>query len=372
MSTSVSSRSEPWVVYGTDCSYYTGKLEAYFRAKGIAYRLEPFNEENMRRCARYTGVIQIPQVERPDRSWLVDTTRIIDHLEREQPEPAMQPSSAALGFISLLLEDFADEWLWRPAMHYRWSFARNAKLMSDWLAEHAAERRGPQWMKRLYWTQRQYRTFVAGDGVTPATRAAVEASYLDTLDALEPIVARRPYLLGERPTRADFGFFGPMFRHFSCDPVPGRIMRTRAPAVNEWVARLWNASPRRFAGTAMPETIPGDLGALLCSIREIYLPYLRANAEAFARGDRRVSYPVQGVTFEEPTKPYRVWCRDRLHRAFTALPADDRAAVEAALGSTAAAAELAQPSPSPVDEIIGPLPIVAGPGGKPADSWWRR
>lgn len=52
----------PLVLYGSTASYYTGKLEAYLRAKGIPYRLEPFSESNMRRCARHTGVVQIRRV----------------------------------------------------------------------------------------------------------------------------------------------------------------------------------------------------------------------------------------------------------------------------------------------------------------------
>ena len=65
----------PLLVYGTDCSYYTGKLETYLRAKGIGYRLVPFDEQNMQRAARHTGVVQVPQVECPDGSWLVDSSR---------------------------------------------------------------------------------------------------------------------------------------------------------------------------------------------------------------------------------------------------------------------------------------------------------
>ena len=29
--------------------------------------------------------------------------------------------------MSRLLEDYADEWLWRPAMHYRWSYEADAR-----------------------------------------------------------------------------------------------------------------------------------------------------------------------------------------------------------------------------------------------------
>src|SRR5262249_36658531 len=103
----------PLVVYGTTASYYTGKLEAYLRAKGIDYRLEPLSAASMRRCARHTGIVQVPQVECPDGSWLVDTTLIIEYFERARPEPAVTPRAPAVAFVSRLVEDYADEWLWR-------------------------------------------------------------------------------------------------------------------------------------------------------------------------------------------------------------------------------------------------------------------
>jgi glutathione S-transferase len=325
----------------------------------------------MRRCARHTGVLQVPQLECPDGSWLVDTTLILEHLERVRPEPALSPRVPSLRFVSLLLEDFADEWLWRPAMHYRWSFPENARLMSAWLAEHTAERRAPQWLKRWYWRRRQHGSFVAGDGVSAATRGAVEAAYLDTLAALEPILAGRPYLLGARPVQADFGCFGPLFRHFASDPVPARILRARAPAVHEWVARMWNVRPERIANAPLPEVIPADLGALLGLVARDYVPYLDANAAAYARLETRVRYAAGGVTFDEPVKPYRVWCRDRLHSELVALDASERSALERALGARAVA-RLAAPSPRPAEDVLGALPIVPGAPRTVVDSWWRR
>jgi glutathione S-transferase len=361
----------PLVLYGSTASYYTGKLEAYFRAKGIPYRLEPFSERNMRRAARHTGVVQIPQVECPDGSWLVDTTPIIAYFERGRPEPTITPRDPATAFLAALLEDYADEWLWRPAMHYRWSFPETARLMSGWLAEHAADRRGPEWLKRAYWRWRQYRTFVAGDGVTPATRAAVEGGYLDTLAALEAVFARRPFVLGLRPTAADFGFMGPLFRHAFCDPAPARIMRERAPGVQEWVARMWNLRPDHVAAMPLPASCPDDLGALADAVAGVYLPYLDANAAAYAAGQAHVEYDVWGVVFREPVKPYRVWCRDRLHARFVALDAGAWGAIEAVLGSDAVGRLRAQ-SPKPAEDLIGPLPLRGGARARPVDSWWRR
>jgi glutathione S-transferase len=361
----------PLVVYGTDASYYTGKLEAYLRAKGIPYRLEPFSASNMRRCALHTGVVQIPQVECPDGSWLVDSTLIMEYFERVLPEPALTPRDPALAFIAWLLEDYADEWLWRPAMHYRWSFPDTARLMSAWLAEHLAERRLPMFLKRRFWRSRQYRTFVRGDGVDDDTRAAVEGFYLETLALLEPVFTRRPYLLGERPCEADFGFFGPLFRHFFSDPAPARIMRERAPAVQEWVARIWNLRPERFETMPLLGRCPEDLGALLSVVAGVYLPYLEANAAAYAKGEKLVRHQVRGTTFVEPVKPYRVWCRDRLQGLIAGLEDAARADVQRALGSSDAIARLATPSPRPAEPVITTLPLTARPAARPVDSWWR-
>jgi len=270
-----------------------------------------------------------------------------------------------------LLEDYADEWLWRPAMHYRWSYPATAQLMSAWLAEHLAERRTPQWLKRWYWRRRQYTTFVAGDGVTSATRSVIEASYLETLASLESIFAVRPFILGERPTEADFGFVAPLFRHFSCDPAPARIMREKAPGVYEWVARMWNLRPDRIATQPLPDTLPDNLGALMEAIAKDYLPYLHANAVAYAKGEKNVTHRVRAVAVTEPVKPYRVWCRDRLHKELCELDDHSRAEIERALGSHDALELLLTPSPKAAPDLVGSLPIVSAPKSREVDSWWR-
>ncbi len=109
---------ELFKIIGGQESYFTGKIEAYFRAKGLAYENIPFTFETILEAASLTGFIQIPQVSTPANDWLIDTTLVIDHLEREHPEPQLSPVDPAAKFIALLLEDYADEWMWRPAMHY--------------------------------------------------------------------------------------------------------------------------------------------------------------------------------------------------------------------------------------------------------------
>ena len=355
-------------------SPYSRKMRAVLR-----YRHIPFQwllRENGARDLPPVPVALIPVLVIPGEngaapSAMVDSTFQIRRLEQMYAGRSVIPSDPAIAFLDELIEDYADEWLWRPAMHYRWSYPTTAALMSAWLAEHVTEQRAPQWAKRLYWRRRQHGTFVKGDGVTPATRVAVEAAYLDTLATLEPVFASHPFVLGERPTAADFGFMAPLFRHFFSDPAPARIMRERAPGVHEWVARMWNLRPERVEAMPRPERIPDDLGRLFATIAEVYLPYLDANAAAYAKGAKVVTYDVRGTAITEPVKPYRVWCRDRLRAELLRLDDAARAGVERALGA-GAAAHLAQPSPKPVENLVPELPLTAPPQKKPVDSWWRR
>ena len=129
--------------------------------------------------------------------------------------------------------------------------------------------------------------------------------------------------------------------------------------------------PERFAAQPLPERVPDDLGAIFTAIARTYLPYLEANAAAYARGAKRVRYGVQGTTFEEPTKLYRVWCRDRLQRELAALGAEARAAVERAFGASDALERLATPSPRPAENVIAALPLVGRARSRAVDSWWR-
>ena len=359
-------------VIGGQESYFTGKLEAYLRAKGILYQNIPFTIEGVQEAAAHTGVFQIPQVACPDGSWLVDTTMIIDYLDRLHPEPRTSPVDPATNFIALLLEDYADEWLWRPAMHYRWSFKNSSELLSSWLSEHSPETDISLEEKKATWIARQRSIFVDGDGVTTETRGAVESSYHGALSALEDILETRDFILGDRPTQADFGFMGPMFRHFFCDPDPARLMRDNAAGVHEWVSRMWNMKPQRFSSAAQIDEIAIDLGPLLEPVGTVYLPYLAANQDAVIAGEEVVSYEALAVAWTEPAKPYRLWCLDQLRRAYKALDDAARAQVGDALGANAETILSAAPT-GKFDKLVGPLPIAATGSGRPAlDSWWRQ
>ncbi|XOV89751.1 MAG: glutathione S-transferase family protein [Pseudomonadota bacterium] len=313
-------KDAPLRLYGAKISYYTGKMEAYLRYKEIPFEFVTLNREGFRFLLKNTGTSQMPAIELPDGRVMTDTTPMIAWLEREFPEPVVIPSDPVVAFFSRLIEDYAEEWLWRPAMHYRWSYRKDRlhlgrKIVDEVMTDIAA----PGFIKRAMIRYRQHTFYVKRDGVSKETWDHVESIYLKTLDRLEAIFAVRPYLLGERPSLADFGFFASMFRHFSQDPTASDIMRDRAPGVYEWQARLWNARASRVNGP-LPDRVPADWSPFLDDIGAAYLPFLNANAIAWQKRQERFDIDIEGVPYRQvPTSQYRVWCLEELRRHFNEL-----------------------------------------------------
>lgn len=318
------------IVYGSRISYYTGKLEAYLRYKNIAYTPLPMPYGDAEMLKEKVGAIQMPIVD-DDGVWMSDTTPIIMHLESEHPDNPVLPKDPVVGFISHLIEDYGDEWLWRSAMYYRWWYDYDRSLASNVLTDEVTGHLNlPRWIRLKMIVRRQVRHYVKRDGVTETTRHHIEQSYHNALAAMSAMLEKRPFLLGNAPSLADFGMMGPMFRHYGQDPTPQEIMRNSAPAVFEWVARMWHAQDKD-----QPEfvtQIPDDAAPLLKEICETHLVQLTANAEAFARGDELFDMTVQGCDYRDiAVSRYRVWCFEELRRRFNLLSADQQQTVKSLL-----------------------------------------
>lgn len=362
--------TQPYIVHGLDLSYFTGKLEAYFRGKGIPYVLKEMTTRSFRDCARATGVQQMPQVECPDGTWFTDTTLIIQHFEKALPTPAIAPRDPAIRFVSQFIEDFGDESLWRPALYYRWAFSDDARLMSGRLARGMLrDVKLPFAARRQLILRRQQGVYLRKDGVTRATRHAIEHLYFDALTAMEAALETNPFVLGRRPTEADFGLFGSMFRHFFSDPTPAKIMRDVAPRTLAWVARLWALYPAQFESEAHIATIPPAARPLLRLAAETHLPYMKANADAVASGAKTMRFADHGASFETPVSPYRAWCFDEMQRAFAELDTESRKTVETWL--TASAIQALQSTRHKVAFNAPVLPIASRTTTAARDRDWR-
>ena len=317
-------------VYGSRISYYTGKLECYLRYKGIAYEPLPTPYDKAEMLKEKVGAVQMPIVDN-DSVWMSDTTPILEHLETAHPQNPIIPDDPVVAFLAFLIEDYADEWLWRPAMYYRWWYGNDRHLASSILTDELTGHvRAPRWMRRRMIVRRQVKHYVDRDGVTPENRHHVEETYFAALAALNAMLETRPYLLGDSPSIADFGMIGPMFRHFGQDPTPQEIMRQKAPAVYEWVARMWAARSSHLGD--LLTRIPADTQPILREACECHLGQLAANAAAFDAEQDRFDMTIQGTLYRSiKTSQYRVWCLEELRRRFSELDDDAQAKVRALL-----------------------------------------
>lgn len=323
-----------YTVYKSDISYFSGKLEAYLRYKCIAHDLVDVDQAAMQRVRENTGVQKMPAIEMSDGRWLFDTTPMIRWLETQHTEASVLPDDPALAFVACLIEDYGDEWLWRPAMWWRWvpkvsrvALGRRiaAKMVSPFLAIPLG----------YYFARRQLKEWVWGDGVNAGNSDAVRDMFYHELDTLEAVFKQQPYLLGSHPSVADFGYFASMYRHFGNDPDSAEVMRRKGPKTYEWLARLWNARYTELASSASwvwPEA--DHWQGLLSRVANDYLPYLHQNAVAFRQGQQRFDYTGGSLTFSATTTThYRVWCRQELQREFAQLSVEDQQRVNSLFAS---------------------------------------
>ena len=111
----------PFRIYGSEMSPYSVKVRSYFRYKGLPHRWLIRNASNQAEYQRHAKIPMIPLVVTPDEQGIQDSTPIIDRIEALYPQPSVHPGDAVASFVSMLLEEFGDEWGNKWMFHYRWA-----------------------------------------------------------------------------------------------------------------------------------------------------------------------------------------------------------------------------------------------------------
>jgi glutathione S-transferase len=313
-----------YTLYGAEISYYTGKVRAYLRWKGI-----PFTEITASADV-YRDVILprigfpvIPVLITPEGEALQDTSDIIDTLERHHGEPSVFPATGTQRLVSALFELYGDEWLVIPAMHYRWHHNREWALRA--FGELNAPNASPDEQYAI--GSRRADPFALAAvmlGAEPHMYAAIERSYENLLAELDRHFAHTPYLLGTRPCMGDFGLIGPLYAHQYRDPMSGALMRRLAPNVVRWVERMQQPpSPR--SGDFLPnDNVPDTLLPVLRRMMREQLPVIVDTAQHLMRwltahpGERvpraigTHAFELEGMRGFRIVRPYSLWMLQRV------------------------------------------------------------
>ncbi len=349
--------SRPYALWGSPHSYYTGKIRSYLIKKQVPYReFMPSHPDFEARIVPTIRHMVVPVLETPDGQVIQDTTDMIEHLEREFPRPIMVPESPVQKAVAWLLGAFGSEALLPPGMHYRWSYraeqeaflrAEFGRLRYSGPDRAARDDAGRQLMD-------YFNGFLPLLGVTEATIPTVERAYLELLEALDQHFQQWPYLLGGRPSIADFGFMAPLFAHLARDPVPATLMKNRAPNVFNWTERmnLPTIADREFPH--LPESFPADdslpesLEPVLKLVFQDWGPQLLADAAHYnawigsdpsmpagtlvsASGERRVhatlgyvDYQWRGCAMHRASAMHGLWHFDKAAAYARSLRGDAR------------------------------------------------
>ena len=335
---------DTYTLWGGPLSLYSGKARSYLVKKGIPYReLFPSHPDFPSRIMPAVGLFVIPILEAPDGAIVQDTTDIIDYLEARFPDPCVTPASPLQHAVAWLISAYGSEGLLQPAMHYRWSYRKEQEsFLKAEFGRLIPKQIGPAARDaQTLAVMGQMNSYLPVLGITADTAPAIEASHEALLDILDRHFASHPYLLGGRPSIADFGMMAPLFAHLGRDPYPSHLMKLRAPNAFRWTERMNAAGigdgefwdhPQEFP---TGDELPGTLVPLLEHIFRDWGPELAAHVDHYnawvdanpglpaghlvsASQERRVhpvlgkvDYELRGCTVQRLCAPQALWHFDR-------------------------------------------------------------
>jgi glutathione S-transferase len=314
-------------VLGAPGSPYTRKMIALLRYRHIPHEVTWGGHHQAPRPGYPAPRVKLlPTIyrrgEEGSREALVDTTPLIRRFERDYAGREAIPAHPLLAFLCDLIEDYGDEWLTRPMFHYRWAHAADRDNIEPLLIlwnDPTCDDKTLEELATAFGERQHGRLHVVGSNKT--TAATIENSYLRLVDILDRLLARRGFVLGGRPSAADFALYGQLTQLAIVEPTPATLTRQRSPRLRAWVDRVEDLSglPVSDADWFAPDEALEATAPLLAEIGRVYLPFLRANAAALAAGRDTVDATIDGAPWTQPVFPYQARCLAALRDALAPL-----------------------------------------------------
>lgn len=302
----------PYRLIGSSGSPYSIKVRSYMRFKHLEHKwLVRNTPEVVAEHAEHSKLPIVPTVIQTAQDGTVarvlqDSTPIIEQLEREHPEPAIHPAEHITRFVSELLEEFADEWGNKWMMHYRWyaktsepdatAYSRRiaTELKSGATLDDDSVREELDGLAEMFKQRMMGRGFTVGSN--EITAKIIEESYIQTITMMDKHLATREYILGSRPSMADFGLAGQLGQCLN-DATAGELMRLYAPHVALWAEKMVN--PCVCGEFEDWKSLKHTLTPLLTSQVSMFLKWSDANHAALAAGRDKLHLQLGGSLWEQ-------------------------------------------------------------------------
>ena len=331
-------------LYGSSRSYFTSKVENILKFQELPYTLVEKMIHDGSPIEARLGSGAIPGLVTPEDWPLSDSTPIARLLNDRYPDRPIIPATPLQRMATLILEDWLDEWFMRVAMYTRWNFDESVDALvgsgvsmrllgKPYHATDDSERAKirPEVdasLARIATFRDRMTTEVAlAYGTTPEQGEDIMIWYGEFLDAMAAHLDVYPYLLGERPTVADFVISGGFAAHFGNDLWPRTFVIERQPSVLAYAERCWQTT-HNDASWLSNDEIPDTWIPFFEAMEQHYLRYLVANRAALADENPMVTCDFGCGPVSTPTRIYQEHSRLDIRDELLKLPADAFARVE--------------------------------------------
>jgi len=326
-------------------SPYSCKLRTYMNYKAIPYKRMRINLNTYyQKIPQKVGMSIMPVLLSPNDDVLQDTTPIIEELEKKYSNNACTPKDTGLAFIMWLLEDFSDEYLTRFSMHYRWGNELNRITLSHRLGRSMsygdvnmhASKVAPMILSRQS-------GFDEALGLSDTkARESLDKQFIDLLTILDAHFCGHQFLLGDRPSVADFALYGHLYAHMFQDPYSAEIMERFGSRTCNWIETITELGDVRgdIGQTEFgpwinfDNGVPDTLKQLLNFIGKTYIPFATATAVATHEGKKDFKANIYGFQTHFKTFQYRAWSFENVQNRFIKLDEPQKKFVHALLVET--------------------------------------
>jgi glutathione S-transferase len=318
--------------YGWQASLFAGKIRGYLNYKGVDYVEKNINIfDILVKIPKHTGRSAMPALETKQGEWFCDTPLIMEELERRHPTPRVLANGSVQNFVAELFQNWVDD-VWVPvALHSRWSYSENYEKVNREEGAKSLLPFAPRFIRNKI-SDKAFRDkmkqHMPNMGVIPEQIDLFEAWTCNLLDLFETHFSEYSYLLGERPTVADFGLLGPMLGHLNRDPWPKREWLDPRPNLQAWVEKMGRGDMAK-ADLLAEDEIPKTLMPIIEVIFSEYIPFMKNTTEEISKiiqmnqlksGDElprstpRINMNMMDGQFKRASFTYSVWRMQRLQK----------------------------------------------------------
>ena len=228
----------------------------------------------------------------------------MDKMEGIFPEPKANPDDEVLKFISLLLEEYSDEWGNKQMFHYRWK----AEVDQNATSRRIAEMNLPLFIKfipiantltknklaRTIKERMKDRLWVIGSNEN--TEDQITESFHNLLSKLAIHLRKRECIFGNRPCYADFGLWGQIYNAWT-DPTPRKFIENEYSDLLPWLNQM--LYPKDEGNYESWESLAPTLMPILKEeLGEIFLPWTSAVTDSMQKQEKEVKVILKGREFK--------------------------------------------------------------------------